>query len=372
MPPAMPTSIWPSAILSATWMAACRPVPQACWMSVAGVSGRQPRAEHGLAGQVEVARVLEHRAGDDLAEPLALQAEAGDQAVDGRGQHLLVGDVGVDGVGPGERDAVAAEDGDAAGREFMLLSLPATPLANAMSATSRSVDAELHHPLHDRRTLPHVTGGPPAMSDRYQGFVSSPIGKLLVKNLGLPSPTASSATARATRWSTARSLVGGEGRLAKDAARRPGRARHRLDDHRGRGRAYKALVFDATGITDTAGLVALQRVLHPPAAQPRDLPARRRARHPARAVAGEERVAQRALEGFTRSLGKEIGRGGTVQLVYVAEGAEGAVGVDAGLPPLPQVGVRLRARSCASAPTARPRPSRSPTGAGRWRARSRS
>jgi 3-oxoacyl-[acyl-carrier protein] reductase len=35
-----------------------------------------------------------------------------------------------------------------------------------------------------------------------------------------------------------------------------------------------------------------------------------------------ERIAQRALEGFTRSLGKEVGRGGTVQLVYVAEGAE--------------------------------------------------
>jgi 3-oxoacyl-[acyl-carrier protein] reductase len=33
-------------------------------------------------------------------------------------------------------------------------------------------------------------------------------------------------------------------------------------------------------------------------------------------------VAQRALEGFTRSLGKEIGRGATVQLVRVAPGAE--------------------------------------------------
>jgi len=32
-----------------------------------------------------------------------------------------------------------------------------------------------------------------------------------------------------------------------------------------------------------------------------------------------------ALEGFTRSLGKEVGRGGTSQLVYVADGAEGAV-----------------------------------------------
>ena len=46
---------------------------------------------------------------------------------------------------------------------------------------------------------------------------------------------------------------------------------------------------------------------------------------PPETVAGSERVAQRALEGFTRSLGKEVGRGGTVQLVYVAEGAEGGL-----------------------------------------------
>jgi 3-oxoacyl-[acyl-carrier protein] reductase len=46
---------------------------------------------------------------------------------------------------------------------------------------------------------------------------------------------------------------------------------------------------------------------------------------PPELVEGSERVAQRALEGFTRSLGKEVGRGGTVQLVYVAQGAEGAL-----------------------------------------------
>jgi 3-oxoacyl-[acyl-carrier protein] reductase len=45
---------------------------------------------------------------------------------------------------------------------------------------------------------------------------------------------------------------------------------------------------------------------------------------PPELVEGRERVAQRGLEGFTRSLGKEIGRGGTVQLVYVAEGYEGS------------------------------------------------
>ena len=39
VPPATPTSIWPRAILLATWIVAWRPVPHACWMSVAGVSG---------------------------------------------------------------------------------------------------------------------------------------------------------------------------------------------------------------------------------------------------------------------------------------------------------------------------------------------
>jgi 3-oxoacyl-[acyl-carrier protein] reductase len=38
-----------------------------------------------------------------------------------------------------------------------------------------------------------------------------------------------------------------------------------------------------------------------------------------------ERIAQRALEGFTRSLAKEVGRAGTVQLVYVADGAGGSL-----------------------------------------------
>jgi 3-oxoacyl-[acyl-carrier protein] reductase len=88
------------------------------------------------------------------------------------------------------------------------------------------------------------------------------------------------------------------------------------------GAPVKALVFDATGISDSTELVELQRFFHsnvkrvqrsgrvvvlgtPPAGLP------------VRAA-----TAQRALEGFTRSLGKEIGRGIAVQLVYVAEGAE--------------------------------------------------
>jgi hypothetical protein len=79
-----------------------------------GRLGRQRGAEHDLAGEVEVAAVLEDGAGDELADALALEAVAGDEAVERRGEHLLVGDVLVDGVRPGERDPVAADDDDLA------------------------------------------------------------------------------------------------------------------------------------------------------------------------------------------------------------------------------------------------------------------
>ena len=53
------------------------------------------------------------------------------------------------------------------------------------------------------------------MTDHYQSFVSSPVGQLFVKNLGLPNPT------RLERWTEGAPLVdgtvviGGSGRLGK-------------------------------------------------------------------------------------------------------------------------------------------------------------
>jgi 3-oxoacyl-[acyl-carrier protein] reductase len=87
-----------------------------------------------------------------------------------------------------------------------------------------------------------------------------------------------------------------------------------------------ALVFDATGITGSTGLRTLYDFFHPHA----------RAVYPSGRVIvlgtqpelvaePREAVAQRALEGFTRSVGKEFGRGVTAQLVYVAPGAEEGV-----------------------------------------------
>ncbi|WP_248581450.1 3-oxoacyl-ACP reductase [Nocardioides sp. InS609-2] len=164
------------------------------------------------------------------------------------------------------------------------------------------------------------------MSDRYQGFVTSPVGRLLVKNLGLPNPTTLERYTAGDPLVQGTVLVGGAGRLADSltptldglgitaVAGDPG------DDTR-----FKGLVFDATAITTSAGLLALQEFFTPLMRRLETCPRVVVLGTEPSAVKGGERVAQRALEGFTRSLGKEIGKGGTVQLVYVAPGAESAL-----------------------------------------------
>jgi 3-oxoacyl-[acyl-carrier protein] reductase len=88
-----------------------------------------------------------------------------------------------------------------------------------------------------------------------------------------------------------------------------------------------ALVFDATGVTGSDGLRALFDFLRPrvwgllPSGRVVVL-----GTPPGACAAPREATAQRALEGLTRSLGKEIGRGTTTQLVYVDPGAEANVG----------------------------------------------
>jgi 3-oxoacyl-[acyl-carrier protein] reductase len=86
------------------------------------------------------------------------------------------------------------------------------------------------------------------------------------------------------------------------------------------------LVFDATGITTPAGLRDLYDFFHPVVRSIR--PSGRVlviGTPPESAGTLEEAVAQRALEGFVRSLGKEVGKGATAQLIYVAPGAEDAL-----------------------------------------------
>src|SRR6195952_1023680 len=161
------------------------------------------------------------------------------------------------------------------------------------------------------------------MTDHYQSFSSSPIGRLIVKNLGLPSPT------RLDRWTEGAPLVngtvvtGGNGRLSKSLVVALDNLGITSVATTTEGEKYKGLVFDATGITTSADLIQLQQFFTP---LMRSLQSSARVvvlgTVPDETGGNQERVAQRALEGFTRSLGKEIGRGSTVNLVYVAPGAE--------------------------------------------------
>ena len=84
-------------------------------------------------------------------------------------------------------------------------------------------------------------------------------------------------------------------------------------------------MFDATGIASSDQLVALQHFFTPLMRSLGSCPRIVVLGTPPETVHGAERVAQRALEGFTRSLGKEVGRGGTAQLVYVTPAADDAI-----------------------------------------------
>src|SRR5690348_16146163 len=159
------------------------------------------------------------------------------------------------------------------------------------------------------------------MNDRYQSFSASPIGQMFVKNLGLPSPE------KLDRWREGAPLVdgtvvvGGTGRIdVVGVLDGLGIANtEKAED----GEKYKGLVFDATGLTSPESLIALQEFFTPLL---RSLKGCARVvvigTNPTQTETTDERIAQRALEGFTRSLGKEIGKGSTVNLVYVAPGGE--------------------------------------------------
>lgn len=163
------------------------------------------------------------------------------------------------------------------------------------------------------------------MSDKYQSFTQTPIGKFLAKNLGLPQPAKLERYTAGAPLVTGTILTGGKGRLADELSGLLGvlgiqSTTAVADDAR-----FKGLIFDATGYTDVADLSALRDFFTPVLRKLESCPRVLVIGTPPAGLEGGERIAQRALEGFTRSLGKEIGRGGTVQLVYVAPGAEGSL-----------------------------------------------
>jgi 3-oxoacyl-[acyl-carrier protein] reductase len=166
------------------------------------------------------------------------------------------------------------------------------------------------------------------MTDRYQTFTRTPLGQTLVKNLGLPDPTP------LQRWVEGSPVIDGPVVFGAISETDAGKAIQAL--LRDIGASFstategiasseirpKALVFDATGARSTAELTSLQRFFSPVIRQL--APAGRVivvGRTPELAPTTGQHIAQRALEGFTRSLGKEVKRGATVNLVYVAPDA---------------------------------------------------
>jgi 3-oxoacyl-[acyl-carrier protein] reductase len=169
------------------------------------------------------------------------------------------------------------------------------------------------------------------MADRYASFARSGPGRALVRRLGLPEPP------RLHRHRPGDPLVPGPvllagapaGRLAEPVAKVLAAAGVEIAEpvtDGDRQPLYAALVFDATGITDPPGLRELYDFFHPYARSV--YPSGRvlvLGTPPQDAGGVAAATAQRALEGFTRSAGKELGRGITSQLMLVAPGAEGNI-----------------------------------------------
>src|SRR5882757_5514838 len=162
------------------------------------------------------------------------------------------------------------------------------------------------------------------MTDRYQQFATSGFGRLLVGRLGLPNPVPLRRYEPGQSMLTGPALLGAAhgGRLSDTVAAILTKA----DAEIGEAERYGALVFDATGISGPDQLRELHAFFHPVMRRLGDCGRVLVLGTPPESVrAVGEQVAQRALEGFTRSVGKELVRGATAQLIYVAKGGEQAL-----------------------------------------------
>ena len=184
------------------------------------------------------------------------------------------------------------------------------------------------------------------MSDRYSQLVNSRVGGFIAGNVGLPQPVELERFKEGDPVITGEVLLGAApggrlvGPIAKVLASVGAEVASSLDGERSAvGEAgidatvwnpdapgdqrFKALVYDATGIDDSTKLRELWEFFSPTI---------RRVGLSGRVIvlgtppsdceSPREATAQRALEGFTRSVGKEVRKGATAQLVYVAPKAE--------------------------------------------------
>ncbi|GAA3496295.1 3-oxoacyl-ACP reductase [Streptomyces prasinosporus] len=154
------------------------------------------------------------------------------------------------------------------------------------------------------------------MADRYLSFTGTAPGRFLTRRLGLPRP------APLRRWSAERpALDGGLLHLTAGASRlglAPVLARTGLPADETAGMPA-AVVLDATGVRTVEDLDEVHAALHPVV---RSVAVSGRIvvlGAPPDTADHHQAAAQQALEGFTRSLGKEIGGGRTVNLVRLTD-----------------------------------------------------
>ncbi len=184
------------------------------------------------------------------------------------------------------------------------------------------------------------------MSDRYGDFVQSSIGKKVAKNLGLPMPV------DLDRFDSGQPLVrgsvlvgradGGDNAVSASVARILSELHTEIfvnsgDDvkdtlsdagvkakaNTGSDDKFKVLLFDASNISNAEELKQVYEFFHSVARRVEKSGRVIVIGRPPEALTDiEAALAQRALEGFVKSVGKEFKRGITAQLIYVEAGAE--------------------------------------------------
>ncbi|SDX64905.1 3-oxoacyl-ACP reductase [Marinobacter mobilis] len=187
------------------------------------------------------------------------------------------------------------------------------------------------------------------MSDLYLKFVNTPVGKSAAQTLGLPSPVTLNRWKRADQpfiegdvlvgaalgskaiaslgailGASPANLFHASGTDSLADSSKAGNKATALDLSGDISQRFSALVFDASGMKDTTELRALYDFFHPTI---RKLAGNARVliigQDPANCKSAAQAASQRALEGFTRSIGKEIGKkGSTANLLWLAPGTE--------------------------------------------------
>lgn len=166
-------------------------------------------------------------------------------------------------------------------------------------------------------------------SDLFSQVVNSGPGSFLAKQLGVPQPEELRRYRPGQPPLNGSLLIGGSGRVVEPLRAALADDYDVVSNNIGGRWADKfgGLVFDATGISEPKDLKELYEFFTPVL---RNLGASGRVvvvgTTPTETAGPHEQIVQRALEGFTRSLGKELQRGATVSLVYLAADAAPGVG----------------------------------------------